>query len=205
MKDNSRREEILSIAEELFAEKGFEGVSMNDIAERVDMQKSALYYYFKSKKDIYDSLIKEIYIKLQDKVREPVLQGKGREEKIRLLISHLIDFWAEHPRFPVLITREVLSNGELVTSELIPQFWLPMFSAVVGDLSAESAENEDVQDMDMPLLVINVFGISSFYFFVAPILKTMTGEDYYSRAKIEKLKGEVIKMIFNGIGKKGAT
>ena len=85
MKDNLRREEILEVAEELFAEKGFEGVSMQEIAERVNIQKSALYYYFKSKKDIYNSLILGIYEKLEQSVREPVMKGAGQKEKISQL------------------------------------------------------------------------------------------------------------------------
>ncbi len=189
-------------AEELFAEKGFDCVSMNDVAERVNIQKSALYYYFKNKKDIHDTLIKDVYQKLRDRVREPVMSAEGQEERIRLLVTILVDFWSEHKRFPSIITREVLSGNELVHTELIPKVWLPMFTRLLGDIGNQDSEHGDNKDKikaDLPLLVINILAMSSFYFFVAPIFGAMTGDDYYAPDKIDKLKKEILNMVFNGI------
>ncbi len=52
-----RRNEILDAADELFAQKGFDGTSTNDILEKVGIARGTLYYHFKSKEDIMDALI----------------------------------------------------------------------------------------------------------------------------------------------------
>ncbi|WP_375200451.1 TetR/AcrR family transcriptional regulator [Bacillus sp. RS11] len=52
-----RRNEILDAADELFGQKGFDGTSTNDILEKVGIARGTLYYHFKSKEDIMDSLI----------------------------------------------------------------------------------------------------------------------------------------------------
>ncbi|WP_043932915.1 TetR/AcrR family transcriptional regulator [Bacillus sp. EB01] len=52
-----RRNEILNAADELFAQKGFDGTSTNDILEKVGIARGTLYYHFKSKEDIMDALI----------------------------------------------------------------------------------------------------------------------------------------------------
>lgn len=198
MKSSEKRDEILRVAEEIFAEKDFRGCTMREIAERVGMQKPALYYYFKSKEDIYNSLIVDLYNKLKEKVREPVLKGRNLEEKISLLVNLLVDFWAEHPRFPRMIAHEVLSGGNLVYSELIPNFWVPMFTEVVKDLSGKPSEFE-IGDVDIPLLLVNIFGMSVFYFFVGPILNTLSGEDSFTPEKIANLKKEIVNMVLDGI------
>ncbi|MEM1485585.1 TetR/AcrR family transcriptional regulator [Oscillospiraceae bacterium PP1C4] len=52
-----RRNEILDAADELFAQKGFDGTSTNDILEKVGIARGTLYYHFKSKEAIMDALI----------------------------------------------------------------------------------------------------------------------------------------------------
>lgn len=52
-----RKNEILDAADKLFTQKGFDGTSTNDILEAVGIARGTLYYHFKSKEDIMDSLI----------------------------------------------------------------------------------------------------------------------------------------------------
>lgn len=56
-KAEERRIEILDAADELFAQKGFDGTSTNDILEKVGIARGTLYHHFKSKEDIMDALI----------------------------------------------------------------------------------------------------------------------------------------------------
>jgi AcrR family transcriptional regulator len=52
----STRERILNVALELFTEKGFDGASLREIAERLGVTKAAIYYHFASKDDILMAL-----------------------------------------------------------------------------------------------------------------------------------------------------
>lgn len=54
---NERKNEILDAAEALFAEKGFDHTSTNEILEAVGIAKGTLYHHFKSKEDIMDAII----------------------------------------------------------------------------------------------------------------------------------------------------
>ena len=55
------RERIQAIALELFAEQGYEKTSLREIAERLGVTKAALYYHFKSKEDIVQSLVSDYF------------------------------------------------------------------------------------------------------------------------------------------------
>lgn len=67
------RERILSVANELFIEQGYEGTSLREIADRLDITKAALYYHFRSKDEIletllapFDTLLDELLHRLED-------------------------------------------------------------------------------------------------------------------------------------------
>ena len=53
------RARIQQIAVELFTEHGYEGTSLREIAERLGVTKAALYYHFRSKEDIIQSLVED--------------------------------------------------------------------------------------------------------------------------------------------------
>ena len=55
-----RKEEILIVALHLFARDGYEAVSVSQIAGELDMTKGALYRHYKSKRDIFDSIVKRM-------------------------------------------------------------------------------------------------------------------------------------------------
>ncbi|MBP5607937.1 MAG: TetR/AcrR family transcriptional regulator [Lachnospiraceae bacterium] len=64
-----RRNEILDVAEELFVTKGYDRTSTNDILERIGIARGTLYYHFKSKEDILNTMIERINEALIAKVR----------------------------------------------------------------------------------------------------------------------------------------
>src|SRR5215472_18309885 len=59
------RARIQQVAVELFTEHGYDGTSLREIAERLEVTKAALYYHFKSKEDIVASLMED-YAKKMD-------------------------------------------------------------------------------------------------------------------------------------------
>ncbi|WRS27192.1 TetR/AcrR family transcriptional regulator [Oscillospiraceae bacterium MB08-C2-2] len=61
---DERKNEILDAAETLFSQKGFDGTSISNIIEKVGVARGTVYYHFKSKEDIMDSLIDRINMRL---------------------------------------------------------------------------------------------------------------------------------------------
>lgn len=57
------KEKILEVAEDLFAEKGFTGTSMNEIAEKAGVAKSLIYHYYDSKKALWEAMVKSYHDK----------------------------------------------------------------------------------------------------------------------------------------------
>jgi AcrR family transcriptional regulator len=60
------REQIRTVALEMFAERGYEGTSLREIAERLGVTKAAVYYHFKTKEDILASLVTDFLGQLDE-------------------------------------------------------------------------------------------------------------------------------------------
>jgi AcrR family transcriptional regulator len=58
--ENPKPYEVLLKASEIFGSRGYRATSMRDLAEQVNLSKSALYHYFKSKEDLLISIYKEV-------------------------------------------------------------------------------------------------------------------------------------------------
>lgn len=71
-----RKNEILDAAEELFAVKGFDGTSTNDILEKTGIARGTLYYHFKSKEDILDGVINRMIDQMTEKASKIVNDKK---------------------------------------------------------------------------------------------------------------------------------
>ena len=67
---SNRKEEILIVALHLFARDGYEAVSVSQIAGELDMKKGALYRHYKSKRDIFDSIVKRMEQQDSEQARE---------------------------------------------------------------------------------------------------------------------------------------
>ena len=55
------KEQILLTALELFSRKGFDAVSVSDIAEKLGITKGALYRHYASKQDIFEKILERMY------------------------------------------------------------------------------------------------------------------------------------------------
>jgi AcrR family transcriptional regulator len=104
------QQRILEAARELFAERGYAGTSIRDIAERLAMTKAALYYHFRGKQDVLAALVdpwlQEIDALAEWAEAEPHID---REEALRRMIAHLA---APSPTFEILISdRSAMHDG----------------------------------------------------------------------------------------------
>lgn len=91
------RGSILAAAERLFAEKGIEGTTMDDIAREAEYSKATLYVYFQSKEEIINAILLSSMILLQKKIREAIARSTGWYEGYDAVCSAIIRFYGENP------------------------------------------------------------------------------------------------------------
>ena len=83
------REKFIEVARQLFARKGIENTTMNDIASASDKGRRTIYTYFKSKRDIFNAVIERETDQLLESLRHIVDEAGEPEEKLRQYVSCL--------------------------------------------------------------------------------------------------------------------
>ncbi len=103
-KKEKRRNEILDAAERLFYSKGYDKVSMDEIAQEVELSKGALYFYFKSKDSLFFAIISRKWTDFVEAMIEKMSYGKTGFEKIQIMIQWFIEYSQENPGYNDMAT-----------------------------------------------------------------------------------------------------
>ena len=77
--DRDKQEAILQVAAEEFAERGYEGASINRIIERSGMSKGSVYYYFEDKADLFATTLERSIQRIMDEIGWFSLEVLGPE------------------------------------------------------------------------------------------------------------------------------
>ena len=85
------KDEILNGARELFERFGFKKTTMEDIARQVGKSKSALYYYYKTKEEIFEEVILRDIATTEALVAEAVKKEESASSKFRVLVTTLLE------------------------------------------------------------------------------------------------------------------
>ena len=106
-----RREEILDVARECFAEKGFNATTMAEVARRARMSVGNLYNYFHGKAAIIESLAEREVKKLADEVERLRETRPSREAHLRQIALDAMDI--KRARVTLEIFAEAVHNEQL--------------------------------------------------------------------------------------------
>jgi TetR/AcrR family transcriptional regulator, cholesterol catabolism regulator len=93
VENSPRREEILTTAITIFAEKGFAGATMRDVADEVGILPGSLYHHFKSKDEILIEILRRYYLDIERDLREAVEKDRNAFdtlEEMLVLSAHYI-------------------------------------------------------------------------------------------------------------------
>jgi TetR/AcrR family transcriptional regulator len=112
IRDSARtKKDILQAAEQEFAEKGFSGARVDQIADRADINKRMIYEYFGNKEELYRTVLIEVYGRLGEQEVKLLTQDLDCIEAIKRLIKLHFDFLHDNPTYVNLILWENLNQG----------------------------------------------------------------------------------------------
>src|ERR1700733_6810197 len=90
------REKILEAARALFSEHGYEGVSMRQVAEKIEYSPTAIYVHFADKEDLFHELVNEDFARLAAEFQN-VPMPEDSIERIKQIGRSYVEFGIRHP------------------------------------------------------------------------------------------------------------
>jgi AcrR family transcriptional regulator len=108
-----RRDQILDAANDLFAERGYEDVSIEDIASSAGVTRGLVHHYFGGRKDVYVALLQRVGEIREDKLRPPV--GRSARARVADSVTRWLD-WSDENRMVYLGT--VAPGEDIVDAEV---------------------------------------------------------------------------------------
>lgn len=106
------RGSILAAAERLFAEKGTEKTTMDDIARESEYSKATLYVYFQSKEEIVNAILLSNMVLLQKKLEEAIRSNPNWFQAYNGVCEAIIHFYGENPAAYDTVARQTVMEAE---------------------------------------------------------------------------------------------
>ncbi len=143
---------------ELFAEKGFEGSSIRDLAARADVNVAMINYYFGSKEKLFESMVayKASYTRgaLDEIVKNHSL---SYIEKINAIIDTYINRLFGHRSFHRVLHQEMMLSQRESLQQAIVDTVYPN-SAMIKDVLEEGMKKGEFKTVDPPLVIASMIG-----------------------------------------------
>jgi AcrR family transcriptional regulator len=124
---------ILSNAKVLFSKYGFSATSMDMLANKSNINKAMIFYYFKNKQGLYEAVLVDILKDMTNTIEKNIKDISNPKEQLESFISTYATFAYKHPYFPSILLKE-LSTSSTVLSDILfenMQMLYKLFSHII--------------------------------------------------------------------------
>ncbi len=157
------RREVLEAAEVVFAEKGFHGAAVQEIAERAEFAVGSIYNMFESKTAIYEELLATRAQQYIAQVKSSIEGLPGPKQKIQAILKVKLRFFDENQPF-FRMFRHVFSGGEPEPPSAMAGRCGEIYKSylhMVDGIFAEGIQHEVFVDIPPALLTIVLEGMTN--------------------------------------------
>jgi AcrR family transcriptional regulator len=187
---------ILAAAIGIFAEKGFGGARVDDIAARAGINKRMLYHYFGGKEALYRSVLESAYSGIRTAEAELRLADRDPEEAMRQLTSFTWDYFLAHPEFLSLLNTENLMQGKYVrASKRIIALHSPMIALIRETLDQGAKAGKFRPGVDPVELYISIAALGFFYLANRWTLSAIFRRDLAKPARLSRRGRHIVDVI----------
>ncbi len=186
----STRDLILDEAVVCFAERGYDGTSLNDIAAGVGIRRPSLLHHFVSKELLYRNVFERILSDWLERVSEAVEMDGTGWDKVELVLRAGFALFEDHPDYVRMMRREALDGGVRLGIDLASVL-KPLFEAAAEYLDEMMAAGK-LRRHDSRHLLIMGYGAILSYFSDAPFITDLLEDDALTSEQIRVHREAVV-------------
>ena len=198
----SSRDKILDAAETLFAQRGYSGVVLREVAEAVGLGKSSLFHHFKNKPELYAAVCARILGRIGGRLEQTLAQGGTPVERLERLLDELADVLAGHPNDARLLLRSLFEDDDLpgdTAEERAAHEALEKIIVAMTALLREGMSQGQLRAANVQHLLLTVIGQIVFPFASGDFGRELLGKDVFDKAEVARRKQEVRDLLRYGL------
>jgi TetR/AcrR family transcriptional regulator len=189
---------VLDAARKVFLENGFDGTTMQLIADEAGINKALLHYYFRSKDRLFEAVFVEAFSRMIPNLLKIFASETEFTDKIRGFVNAYITALQQYPQIPLFILHELHRNpGRII--ELIHSTGMnPDF---VMNIIRQEIKKGTIIEIDPSQLMVNMLAMCIFPFAARPMLQgfIFKNDEKVFEEFIERRKTEVADFIIKAI------
>lgn len=195
---------IIDAARNVFTIKGYNGATMQDIANEAHVNKALLHYYFRTKEKLFNLILDEALSHILVDLTDTFEDVTKFETKIKRIVETYIDTFVQYPYIPNFIIHELVSNTNLVKRKLNDYrvsryYFMRRYIQIRNAMDDEIAKNK-IRNICGHDLIMNIIALCAFPFLVWPIIpgKSSVHNSTFG-IQMKQRKEDIINLIIRGI------
>ena len=186
---------LMDVAEKLFAERGFDGTTLRDVATAAEIREPGIYNHFASKVALYGSVL-ERGLGPMLSLLEQVGAGSLELGEIQALPSAMTDLLAKHPHMPALFQQALMSPDDSPAHAVMREWLDKLFAG--GQRTMGWATDNSEQRRQEAIRMVAMFNLCTGYFLSQRVMDFMGAGDLLAEqnlAEQKKLLAQLVTLI----------
>lgn len=162
-KSELTKQKIISTARIMFLDNGYEGLKMQELADRAGVNKGLLHHYFDNKRNLFNTIFTDAFSQLFSGLKVILDSDASPEDKFEKVIDQYFDLLIANPQLPVFVLFELQRNPDVLLQVFKP-------AQIIGII--QKVLNEDRQfDLDkVTHIVVTLASLCVFPFMARPLI-----------------------------------
>jgi AcrR family transcriptional regulator len=150
------RRRLLTAAEQEFGAKGYHGASVSSITQRADIAQGTFYLYFRSKEEMFVTLVRDIGHQLRAHSAQAITAATNRLDAERLGLEAFLEFTSKHRGL-----YRIVQESQFVDPQIFREYYETLAEGYAGALAAAARKGE-ITDGDAETRAWSLMGIGHF-------------------------------------------
>ncbi len=184
--EKDTRTKLIAAATRLFAEKGYEGVSIRELAQQAGVNSALISYHFSGKEGLYTAVLENQFTMMLELADRILHNSLTPEQKIR---EYAVTVLSIHQSSPTLIRflYSELFHPSPCFEVITQRFLAKIFQTLALSFTEGIAKGQFRPDLNVENAVISLAGIMNFYFIARPLTQNLVaGSEAGAQAYIEQ-------------------